>query len=71
MEAALAALAFASDAALDIVERTLELHGPLAASADLPLERWLRDLRARRLSEGGPTQQRLAIALRLTTTFKK
>ena len=71
VEAALAALAFASDAALGIVERTLDLHGPLAASADLPLERWLRDLRARRLSEGGPTQQRLAIAQRLTTTFKK
>lgn len=71
VESALAALAFASDAALGIVERTLELHGPLAASADLPLERWLRDLRARRLGEGGPTQQRLAIAQRLTTTFKK
>lgn len=71
IESALAALAFASDAALDIVERTLELHGPLAASADLPLERWLRDLRARRLAEGGPAQQRLAIAQRLTTTFKK
>ena len=71
VESALSALAFASDAALDIVERTLELHGPLAASADLPLERWLRDLRARRLAEDGPTQQRLAIAQRLTTTFKK
>ena len=71
VESALAALAFASDAALDIVERTIELHGPLAVSSDLPLERWLRDLRARRLAEGGPTQQRLAIAQRLTTTFKK
>lgn len=70
-EAALAALAFASDAALAVVERTLELHGPLALSADLPLERWARELHTRRLAEGGPAQQRLAIAQRLTTTFKK
>lgn len=70
-ESALAALAFASDAASAVVERTLELHGPLAVSADLPLERWARDLHARRLAEGGPAQQRLAIAQRLTTTFKK
>ena len=70
-ESALAALAFACDAALAVVERTLELHGPLAASADLPLERWARDLHTRRLAEGGPAQQRLAIAQRLTTTFKK
>ena len=71
VESALAALAFASDAALAVVERTLELHGPLAVSADLPLERWARDLRGRWLAEGGPAQQRLAIAQRLTTTFKK
>lgn len=70
-DAVLAALAFASDAALAVVGRTLELHGPLAVSADLPLERWARDLHSRRLSEGGPAQQRLAIAQRLTTTFKK
>lgn len=70
-ESALAALAFASDAALAVVERTLELHGPLAVSVDLPLERWARDLHSRWLAEGGPAQQRLAIAQRLTTTFKK
>ena len=67
----MSALAFASEAAIGVVDRTLELHGPLALSADLPLERWARDLRTRHAAEGGPTQQRLLIAQRLTTTFKK
>ena len=71
VEAALSALAFATEAAIGVVDRTLELHGPLALSADLPLERWARDLRSRQAAEGGATQQRLAIAERLTTTFKK
>ena len=71
LEAALSALAFASEAAIGVVDRTLELHGPVALSADLPLERWARDLRTRHAAEGGSTQQRLLIAQRLTTTFKK
>ena len=71
LESALAALAFAADAAVGVVDRTIELHGLAALSADLPLERWARDLRSRRAAEGGAAQQRLAIAERLTTTFKK
>lgn len=70
-ESALAALAFAAEAAVGVVDRTLELHGPLAYAADLPLERWSRDLRTRRAAEGGPVQQRLTIAACLTSTFKK
>lgn len=67
----LAARAFAAEAAVSVVERAVNLHGVGGASADLPLERWARDLQFRRLNEGGVDGQRLAIAGRLTTTFKK
>lgn len=68
---AMAALAFALDAATSVVERAMSLHGPAGGSSDLPLERWSRELTWMRMSGGGPTQHRLAIAQRLTTTFKK
>ena len=70
-ELALAATTFATEAAIAVVARALDLHGPAGGSADLPLERWARELRWRRLSAGGADQQRLAIAQRLITTFKK
>ena len=68
---ALAARAFAAQAASAVVERAQGLHGPAGASADLPLERWARDLQWRRWSDGGRDQQRFAIARQLTSTFKK
>ncbi len=70
-ELALAATAFAGEAAVTVVDRALELHGPAGGSADLPLERWARELRWQRLSAGGADQQRLAVAQRMVTTFKK
>ncbi len=70
-ELAPAALAFSLDAASSVVERAMSLHGPAGASSDLPLERWARELSWLRLGGGGATQHRLAIANRLTTTFKK
>ena len=70
-ELALAATAFASDIARAVVDRAIDLHGPAAGSADLPLERWARELRWQQSSQGGVDQQRLAIAQRLVTTFKK
>ena len=70
-EQALASLAFALDAACSVVDRAIELHGPAGGSADLPLERWLRELRWMTLSGGGPVQHRLGLAQRLTSTFKK
>lgn len=70
-ELALASRAFALDSAQSVVERAITLHGPVGGSADLPLERWSRELSWMRLTEGGPDQQRLSIAQRLTSTFKK
>lgn len=70
-EFALASAALACDVATAVVDRAMDLHGPPGGSADLPLERWARELRWQWTSGGGVDQQRLAIAERLTTTFKK
>ncbi|MYB21985.1 MAG: acyl-CoA dehydrogenase [Chloroflexi bacterium] len=70
-EQALPALAFALDAANTVVDRAMQLHGPAGGSADLPLERWAREVRWLRLTAGGLDQQRLGIAERLLSTFKK
>ena len=70
-ELALQALAFAGEIATQIVERAMDLHGPAGGSADLPLERWSRELRWLRLGGGGIDQQKLSVAQRLITTFKK
>ncbi len=68
---ALVATTFANDVAVTVVDGAMDLHGPVGGSADLPLERWARELRWQRLSSGGVDQQRLAIAQRLVTSFKK
>ncbi|MCY3569126.1 MAG: acyl-CoA/acyl-ACP dehydrogenase [Chloroflexi bacterium] len=70
-ELALPSLAFALDAASSVVARAMDLHGPAGGSADLPLERWSRELRWMSLSGSGADQHRLAIAQLLTSTFKK
>ena len=67
----MSALAFACEVSESVVERAMDLHGPAGGSADLPLERWARELRWQRLTLGGVAQYRLAIAQRLMTTFKK
>ena len=70
-ELALSSTGLAGDVATAVVDRAMDLHGPTGGSADLPLERWARELRWQRLVAGGVDQQRLAIAQRLVTTFKK
>ena len=70
-ELTLAACAFALDAASAVIDRALDLHGIAGGSADLPLERWAREVRWLRLTGGGADQSRLAIAQRLLSTFKK
>lgn len=70
-ELALAATAFAVETAVAVVDRAMDLHGVGGGSADLPLERWARELRWHRLSFGGTDQAKLTIAQRLVSTFKK
>lgn len=70
-ELALAATSFAVETAMVVVDRAMDLHGISGGSADLPLERWARELRWQRLSFGGTDQANLTIAQRLISTFKK
>jgi alkylation response protein AidB-like acyl-CoA dehydrogenase len=50
---AAAARLAAQQAAEQVVDATIEAIGPAALSADLPLERWFRELRVLRESDGG------------------
>ena len=60
-EAALAKLV-ASEAAGRVVDRAIQIHGANGVSKDLPLERWYRELRIRRIGEGPSEVQRLIVA---------
>jgi alkylation response protein AidB-like acyl-CoA dehydrogenase len=60
-EAAMAKLV-ASEAAGRVVDRAIQIHGGSGVSKDLPLERWYRELRIRRIGEGASEIQRLIIA---------
>lgn len=66
-----AARLLAVEAASRVVDRTIQLHGGAGMSADLPLERWYRELRVRRLDDGGDGAQRSTVAAHLLSTFKK
>ena len=60
-EAALAKLV-ASEAAGRVVDRAIQIHGGNGVTKDLPLERWYRELRIRRIGEGPSEIQRLIVA---------
>jgi len=52
----------ASEAAGRVVDRAIQVHGGYGVTKDLPLERWYRELRIRRIGEGPNEVQRLVIA---------
>lgn len=56
---------YATEAAYRIVDVCIQVHGALGISQQLPLERWLRDLRVKRLGEGSSELQRVVIARHL------
>jgi acyl-CoA dehydrogenase len=60
-EAAMAKLV-ATEAAGRVVDRSMQIHGGAGMSKDLPLERWYRELRIRRIGEGPSEVQRLIMA---------
>jgi acyl-CoA dehydrogenase len=60
-EAAMAKLV-ATEAAGRVVDRAMQVYGGLGVSKDLPLERWWRELRIRRIGEGPSEVQRIIIA---------
>ena len=60
-EAAIAKLV-ATEAAGRVVDRSMQIHGGAGMTKDLPLERWYREVRIRRIGEGPSEVQRLIIA---------
>ena len=65
LEASMAKL-FASEIAGRVADRALQIHGGYGYSGDLPLERYVRDLRIMRIYEGSSEIQRTIIARTLT-----
>lgn len=53
---------YGTEVAYKVLDRCIQLHGALGISAELPLERWFRDLRVKRLGEGATEVQREVIA---------
>ena len=60
-EAAMAKL-LATEGASRVVDRAIQIHGGYGVTKDLPLERWYREMRIRRIGEGPSEVQRLVMA---------
>jgi acyl-CoA dehydrogenase len=54
-----------TETAFRVVDRCMQLLGALGLSQELPLERWFRDLRVKRLGEGATDVQRMVVARHL------
>ncbi len=61
----------AVETAARVVDRAIQVHGSHGASTDLPLERWYRELRLRRLTDGSSAIQRAHVAEHLLSTFRQ
>ena len=56
---------YGTEAAYKVIDTCIQVHGALGLSDELPLERWFRDLRVKRLGEGATEVQRLVVAREL------
>jgi alkylation response protein AidB-like acyl-CoA dehydrogenase len=63
--AAAMAKVVATEAASRVVDRSMQIHGGMGVAKELPLERWYRELRIRRIGEGPNEVQRMIIAREL------
>lgn len=69
VEASIAKL-YATEAAGRIVDRCIQAFGGLGVSKALPLERWYRELRVKRIGEGPSEVHRMVIARHLFSQVK-
>lgn len=60
-DAALAKVA-ATEAASRVVDRCIQIHGGMGVSREMPLERWYRELRIRRIGEGATEVQKVIVS---------
>lgn len=61
MDASMAKV-YGTETAFKVVDRCIQIFGALGVSNELPLERWFRELRVKRLGEGTSEIQRMVIA---------
>jgi acyl-CoA dehydrogenase len=59
---------FGTETAFRVVDRCIQIFGALGVSKEMPLERWFRELRVKRLGEGTSEIQRMVIARSLLGT---
>ena len=52
----------ASEGGSRVVDRAMQIHGGYGVTKDLPLERWYREMRIRRIGEGPSEVQRIVMA---------
>jgi acyl-CoA dehydrogenase len=65
LESSMAKL-MATEISAKVVDRAIQIHGGMGLAKDLPLERWYRELRTRRIGEGPSEVHRMVIARTLT-----
>jgi alkylation response protein AidB-like acyl-CoA dehydrogenase len=53
---------FATEMAFRVLDRSIQIHGGIGLSKDLPLERWFREIRVLRIGEGPSEIHRWVIA---------
>lgn len=53
---------YATEAAGRVVDRSMQLHGGMGVAAEMPFERWFREMRIRRIGEGPNEVQRMLVA---------
>jgi acyl-CoA dehydrogenase len=55
----------ATEAAARVVDRAMQIHGGMGVAKEMPLERWYRELRIRRIGEGPTEVQRMLVGREL------
>jgi acyl-CoA dehydrogenase len=61
----------ATETAGRIVDRCIQIFGALGVARELPLERWYRELRVKRIGEGPSEVQRMVVARHLLGAGRK
>jgi len=56
---------YATEAASRVIDSAMQIHGGMGLAKELPLERWYRELRTRRIGEGPSEIHRMVIAREL------
>lgn len=56
---------YATEMAFKVLDRAIQIHGGMGLTKELPLERWLRDVRVMRIVEGATEIQKFIIARKM------